>query len=168
MIALAWIFALAVSSKVELVNEDYQIPPGDWRYIAELGIRQQPGRVVADYEVKSGSGLVQLILMQRGDLERLRRNQPHGHIEMTPPSRRGSLHRYIQNLGDYVLVVDNRDNATAATVHLSISMDFSQGTLSPQRQLTIIILSMAAFFGIVTWSARRLLQAVKKSSRRLE
>jgi hypothetical protein len=162
MIAFVWMFLLAVSSKVELVNEDYQIPPNDWRYVAELGIKQQPGVVLADYQVKSGSGPVRLILMHRGDLERLRRNLPHGHIELTAAGRSGSLRRYIHDLGDYVLVVDNREGSNAAEVHLTISMDFSQGTLSPERQLTVIVLSFAVFFGIVGWSGRRLLRAVKK------
>jgi hypothetical protein len=165
MIAFAWLFLLAVSSKVELVNEDYQIPPHDWRYVAELGIKQQPGMVLAEYQVKAGPGLVRLILMHREDLERLRHNLPHSYIELTPRGRAGNLRRYIHDLGDYVLMVDNRDGDHAAGVHLSISMDFGQGALSPERQLTVIILSFAVFFGIVTWSGRRLLQAVKRNGR---
>jgi hypothetical protein len=52
-------------------------------------------------------------------------------------------------------------------VHLRVSLDFSGRAgetiqyLSPQRRLTVILISFAVFFGIVTWSARKLLAAVK-------
>jgi len=36
-------------------------------------------------------------------------------------------------------------------------LDEPEAALSPQRQLTVIAISFAVFFGIVTWSARRLL-----------
>ena len=160
MVAFSWIVLLALSNKVELVNEDYQIPPRDWRYVAELGIRQQRGLMIADYRVVSGPGQVRLVLMQRGDMERLRLNLPHGQLGGTPPGRSGSLQRYIHDLGDYVLVVENRGD-NPVEVHLGIAMDFGQGTLSPQRQLTVIVLSFAVFFGIVAWSGRKLLRAVK-------
>jgi len=34
--------------------------------------------------------------------------------------------------------------------------------LSPRRQLVVILLSFATFFGIVTWSARRLLRGIRR------
>jgi hypothetical protein len=35
-------------------------------------------------------------------------------------------------------------------------------TLSPRRQIEIVIISFAAFFGIVSWSARRLLKGIRR------
>jgi hypothetical protein len=34
--------------------------------------------------------------------------------------------------------------------------------LSPQRQFTVILISFAVFFGIVTYSARRLLRGIRR------
>jgi hypothetical protein len=52
-------------------------------------------------------------------------------------------------------------------VHLRITLDFSRRgptvtRLSPQRQLAVIAISFAVFFGIVTFSARRLLRNLKR------
>jgi hypothetical protein len=63
-------------------------------------------------------------------------------------------------------VVDNRD-ARPAAVHLRISLEFGASPgpavtrLSSRRQLTVILISFAVFFGIVTFSARRLWRAIK-------
>ena len=67
---------------------------------------------------------------------------------------------------DYVIVVEN-DAEAPAEVLLRISLDFTRAgprvtKLSPQRQFTVIAISFAVFFGIVTWSARKLLRAVRK------
>jgi hypothetical protein len=54
-------------------------------------------------------------------------------------------------------------------VRLKISLDFAprpQGPevtrLSPRRQLTVILISFAVFFAIVSYSARRLLGAIRR------
>ena len=80
----------------------------------------------------------------------------------------GRLRYYIQDPGDYAVVLDNRESDAPATVRLRVSLDFAgppghdpQG-ISPRRRVTVILVSFAVFFGIVTWSARRLLQFVKK------
>jgi len=162
MIAFAWILLLAASSRVELVNEDYRIAAADWQWVP-VGLKQQPGMISAHFQVQSGSPEVRLVLMRRQDLD----DMPHGSLVQTAPGRAGSLDHYIHDLGDYALVVDNREGAAPADVHLSVWIDFSQRrvpveTLPPQRQLTVILLSFAVFFGIVTWSARRLLNAVRR------
>ena len=162
MIAFAWILLLAASSRVEVVNEDYRIAARDWQW-APVSLKQQPGMIAAHFQVHPGSPEVRLVLMRRQDLDEM----PHGSLAQTEPGSSGSLGHYIHDLGDYALVVDNRDGDAPADVHLSVWVDFSQRrhsveTLTPQRQLTVILLSFAVFFGIVTWSTRRLLRAVRK------
>jgi hypothetical protein len=162
MIAFAWILLLAASSRVELVNQDYRIAAADWQWVP-VGLKQQPGMISAHFEVQSASGPVRLVLMPRAALE----DMPHGSLAQTPTARSGYLVHYIEEEGDYALVVDNRQGTTPADVHLSVWIDFTQlrthvETLPPRRQLTVVLLSFAAFFGIVTWSARRLLRAVRR------
>jgi hypothetical protein len=62
----------------------------------------------------------------------------------------------VDNLGD-----------SPAMVHLRVTLDFSRRgptvtQLSPQRQLAVVAISFAVFFGIVTFSARRLLRHLKR------
>lgn len=165
MIAFTWILMLASSTVVDVVDEVYQIPASEWRYV-ELGLNQRPAIVHAHYQVESGSQQVRLALMRREDLERLRAGLPHGVIEETDPAGSGSFTPHVRGPGDYVVVVDNP--GAAASVHLRIWLDFGVRPghevtqLSPQRQLVVILLSFAFFFGIVTWSARRLLRGIKR------
>jgi hypothetical protein len=166
MIAFAWMLFLAASTVVDVVDEVYQIPANEWRYV-ELGLNQKPALVHAHYSVESGPPGVRLALMRREDLERLRAGLPHGVIEETDLAGSGSFTPRVRGPGDYVVVVDNQAEAPAA-VRLRIWLDFGVRPgpevtqLSPRRQLFVILLSFATFFGIVTWSARRLLRGIKK------
>ena len=167
MLALIWILAVGVSTTVELVDEVYEIPakPG-WRYF-ELGLKQRPARVFADFDSRSGEGHVRLALMRRDDLERMRSGVPHGVIAETELAPTGRVDYAVQHPGDYVLVVDNQASE-AADVHVRVRLDFSGPKrpyvtrLSPERQLSVIVLSFAFFFGVVGFSARRLLRSVRR------
>jgi hypothetical protein len=176
MTPLACVVLLAASTSVELVDEIYQIPPAEWKYV-EVNLRQNPALVTASFRVESGAesgaesraGNVRLALMTRADLERLREDLPHGLLAVTAPGKSGALSFRIRQPGDYVLVVDNRSSkAQPAAVHLRIALDFAlpSGPLvtrvSPQRQLTVIVLAFAFFFGVVAYSARKLLRAAKR------
>jgi hypothetical protein len=169
MTALACFLLLAASTTVELVDEVYRIPPAEWKYV-EVNLRQNPARVDASFDVQSGSETVRLALMTRAALENLRADLPHGLLAVTPAGKSGSLHFRVRQPGDYVVVVDNRASKAkpAAVLHLRISLDFAASSgpdvtrLAPRRQFTVIVLAFAFFFGVVTWSARKLLRAAKK------
>jgi hypothetical protein len=163
MIALAWLMLAAVTSKVELVNGDYQIAPSDWQWVP-IGVKQRTGMLSADFQVRSSSGQVRLVLMRREDLD----DMPRGNLAQTPLGSAGSINRYLHELGEYGLVIQNQDARAPANVHLNIWMDFAQPrsgveTLSPKRQFSVIAISFAVFFGIVTWSAKRLFQSMRGS-----
>ncbi|SPE37420.1 conserved hypothetical protein [Candidatus Sulfopaludibacter sp. SbA6] len=166
MIVLAWILLLAASTSVDLVDEVYQIPASEWRYV-ELGLNQRPALVSAEYEVQGGSREVRLALMRRDDLDRLREGVPQSVIDLTSAAASGSLKPHVRGPGDFVVVVDNRGDAPAK-VHLRVHLDFAvrRGSevtqLSPRRQLAVVLISFAVFFGIVGWSARRLLRGIRR------
>jgi hypothetical protein len=149
---------------VELVDEVYTIPPAEWRYV-QVQLRQTPVAVDCRFEVVSHDAQVRVALLSRGDLERLRADQPHGFLAATQPAGAGNLHYNLHRSGEYAVVVDNRALHTPVKVHLRVGLDFSaqpeQGvrTLSPERRLAVILISFAVFFGLVTWSARKLLRA---------
>jgi hypothetical protein len=161
----AWMLLLAASSRVQLVDQIDVVPVNDWRFVdlGDLGLKQSLARVKADFNVESGPP-VQMILMEHADLELLKRGETHGLVATTPIRPRGHLEIRAGEPGDYVVVVENRSGrAGPATVHLRVSVDFVEATqLSPERQLTVIAISFAVFFGIVTYSARRLWRAVTR------
>jgi hypothetical protein len=162
-LALAWILAAAPTS-VELVDEVYQIPGNQWRYV-EVSLKQQPALVSATFQVLTGSEQARIALMRSQDLERLRGGQPHGVMAVTPLASSGNLSYYVHWPDDYAIVVDNRA-AKSSAVHLRISLEFggSPGPavtrLSGRRQLAVILIGFAVFFGIVSFSARRLWRAL--------
>lgn len=153
----------AAPNRVVLVNEDYQIAPGDWQWV-EVNLKQRAGAILANYQVLSGPTSVRLVLMHRRDLD----NMPLGALAQTPAAGNGSFFHGVHEVGNYALVVENQSTAAPSIVHLNVWIDFARPgrtveTLSPQRQLTVILVSFVVFFGIVTWSARRLLRAVRRN-----
>ena len=169
MIALASFVLLAAATRVELVDDVYQIPPAEWKYI-EVNLRQNPARSDAGFNVQSGSETVRLALMTRAALEDLRAELPHGLLAVTAPGKSGAFHFRVRQPGDYVLVVDNRTaRARAAAVRVHVALEFAGPAgplvtyLSPRRQVTVIVLAFAFFFGVVTWSARKLLRAARRA-----
>jgi hypothetical protein len=168
MTALACFILLAASTRVELVDEVYQIPPAEWKYI-EVNLRQNPARVDAGFDVQSGAETVRLALMTRAALESLRAELPHGLLAVTEAGKSGAFHFRVRQPGDYVLVLDNRTSKMRpAAVRVRVALDFAGPSgpvvtgLDPRRQVTVIVLAFAFFFGVVTWSARQLLRATKK------
>jgi len=153
---------------VDLVDEVYRIPAGEWRYV-EVGLRQRPAFVSADFEVQSGSRRVRLALMRREDLDRMRDDRPYGVLAATDPAASGRLRYAVRVTGDYVIVIDNRgDPDHPAAAQLRVALDFGAPSgpavtrLSPTRQLTVIALSFAVFFAIAGYSARRLVRGFKR------
>lgn len=150
-------------SRAELVNEDYQIAPGDWQWV-EVNLRQRAGAILANFQVLSGPANVRLVLMHRRDLD----NMPLGALAQTQPAANGGFVHRVRQVGNYALVVENQSRTAPSIVHLNVWIDFARPgrlveTLSPRRQMTVILVSFAVFFGIVTWSVRRLWRAVRRS-----
>jgi hypothetical protein len=164
MIPLAFMLLLA-ASRVELVDEVYEIPANEWRYV-ELGLTQRPALVSATYDVNSGPREIRLALLRAEDLEKLRAGAPHSVMQVTQPDGAGRLLHHVREPGEYVLVIDNQGRAPAS-VRTRIWLDFGPRgpvvtQLSPRRQTVVIVISFAVFFGIVTFSARRLLKGVRR------
>jgi hypothetical protein len=168
MIPFAWLCLLVSPATLDLVDETYQVPANEWRYV-EVSLRQQPALLSAELDWQAGSREIRAALLRRQDLERLRRDHPYGVLAATSPDASGRFQFYVQDPGDYAVVLDNRDSDQPATVRLRVWLDFAGPpgyagqSLSPQRRLGVILVSFALFFGIVTWSARRLLQVGRAS-----
>jgi hypothetical protein len=164
--AILTLLLLLIATRVELVDEVYTIPPAEWRYV-QVELQQTPVRVLSEFQVLSSGDQVRVALLSQADLERLRGDEAHGFLAATPPGNRGSFGYQLAAPGHYAVVVDNRARNTPVRVHLRVALDFSGQEqvgvryLSPQRRLAVILISFAVFFGIVTWSARKLLRSMR-------
>ena len=157
---LALVLLLA-ASRADLVDEAYQIPANDWRFV-QLGLNQQSARVFAHYRADGGAGRVDLALMRRQELELMTRGSRYSALDATEEGAQGSLSYQLRDLGEYCFVMANHGD-TPANVHLRVWLEFSGVTqLSPERQRNVILVSFAVFFAIVSFSARKLLKIVRR------
>ena len=161
--AIAALPHIAAASS-DFLDDIHQVPAGDWKYV-EVPLHGHPAHIAASYEVLNGSGRVRMALMLRDDLQWI--DSDPGSILETPEGHHGFFVDPVKRVGDYVIVLDNREGRRAATVRLHVSLDFSGGAgsdvggLSPRRQATVIAVSCVAFLGIVSFSARRLRKAMR-------
>ena len=122
----------------------------------------------ATYTVESGSDRVRMALLRRDDLERLRNEEPTGALALTEQGRSGSLRYQVRQPGEYIMVLDNRSANRRATVRLNVWLDFAEPAepgvtrLSKGRRLAVVLISCAVFFGVVTFSARRLWHVIRR------
>ena len=167
MAVLSLLLLLAAAARVDLVDEVYTIPPAEWRYV-NVELKQTPVAVNCSFQVLSQGAEVRVALLSRADLEHLRADEPHGFLVATQPRASGSFDFHLHTPGDYAVVVDNRARDAAVRVRLRVALDFSSGHgpevkyLSPERRLAVIVVSFVVFFGILTWSARKLLRAIER------
>ena len=164
---LACVLLLAASTRIDLLDETPTIGAGKWNFY-QVDLRQQLATVEASFDVQSGSQQVRLALMTHADAERLHEGVPHGVLAATTAGARGSLSFRVRRPDDYVIVVDNREGRRETTVRVRASLDFAKTRgpdvtrASAERQIVVIALSFVFFFGVVTYSARRILRAIKK------
>ena len=164
MKTLVCMLLLATPAAVELLDEIPTIAAGKWNFYP-VNLRQQPARVDASFDVESKTGEVKLALLTHADAQRLFEEMPHGVLAATGAGRHGSLSFRVPRTGDYDIVVDNRDGNHDVSVRVRASLEFGAPepaavTPSRTRQLTVVLLSFAFFFGVVTYSARRILRAI--------
>ena len=167
MILLA-LLLLAASSHVELINEPISLAAGERRFI-ELGLKQHPALVAADFQVASRQAQFRLLIMRREDLGRLRDEGTANVLAATSPGASGRIRYRVRTPGDYVVVMENRSGSgPALEARLRVALDFEMQSgpevtrLSPLRQFVVIVISFAVFFAIVSYSARRLLRGIRR------
>jgi hypothetical protein len=141
---------------------------GDYRW-QKITIRQTPSQVDCHFEVLSGSPSVHLELLPMSEFRQFDRGEEHDTLVVTPDGRSGDFRRIIDVKGEYAAVVRNGKRAPPATVSFEVRTTVNPNirdtarTLPPRRRLTVILISFAFFFVTVTWSARRLLRAMRPS-----
>ncbi len=149
-------------------GQPFRLEPGDWRW-QKITIRQTPSQVDCHFEVLNGGASVHLELLPLSEFRQFDRGLEHDTLVVTPDGRSGDFRRIIDAKGEYAVVVVNEKGAQPATVSFEVRATVNPNTrdtartLSPQRRLTVILISFAVFFVTVTWSARKLLRAMRPS-----
>jgi hypothetical protein len=148
--------------------QPFRLEPGDYRW-QKIAIRQTPVQVDCHFEVRSGGSSVHVELLPMSEFRQFDRGEKHDTLVATPDGRKGDFRRIVDVSGEYAVVVVNDKRAPPATVLLEVRTSVNPGTrdtaqtLPPQRRLTVILISFAFFFVTVTWSARKLLRAMRPS-----
>ena len=145
-----------------LTDDIYHVPPVP---VVRFEIHRQPATVDCSFRTLDG-GEARAELVSAADLDLFRHHRSYDELASTETDRSGTFSRYLQEPGEYAVVVES-STSQPVTLHLTVALSFEPSHpisryLSPQRRLTVILISFAAFFAIVTFSARALLRAMRK------
>jgi hypothetical protein len=169
MPGLVLLFLLVVFRGVSVLDQTYQVPPDNWRYVDSnewqypgLEWKEGPAIVNADFTVESGPPIT-MMLMDRANLDQLKHGELHEAAAGTTLAPNGRLGLRVASPRNYVLVLENRGSSQTTTVHVRVKIDSWDYTeLTPERRLAVIALSFGVFFGIVTYSGAKLWRAFKR------
>jgi hypothetical protein len=156
---VALVFLLATSPRPLLVDKAFQIPALQWRYW-DHPLTAEPALLVCQFDSERADARVRVALVSRRELNAWLSGHDHEELGSTPVGPSGVMRVAAHDPETYV-VIDNR-GARPAAVHLRVFLDAaSVRYLSRSRRLVVVVISFAVFFGIASFSARKLLKAAK-------
>ncbi len=150
-------------------------PPGpsevfvlqDFRWVPVV-VKKTPTSIDCHFEVISGNPTVHVELVSESDFRLFAHQRPYETLAATTPSASGGFHQMIEEPGRYRVLILNERGAPPAPISLVIQTDVDPGIssfpsgISKQRQLSVIAISLAVFFGTVFLSGRKLLFAWRR------
>jgi len=155
----ALVFLLAASPRALLVDKAFEIPAMQWRYW-DHALNAEPAVLICQFDSLRPDTRVRVALVSRGELDAWLSGRDHDEIGSTPAAPSGILRVAAHDPQTYV-VIENR-GARPASVHLRVFLDEAQVRyLSPGRRAAVVAISLAVFFAIVSFSARKLWNAVR-------
>jgi hypothetical protein len=149
-------------------GQSFRLEPGDFRWVP-FTVRHTPAEVDCHFEVIQGNPTVHLELLPMSEFRLFSRGRDYAKLASTPEGRNGAFRRVIDDSGQYAVMVVNGKRAPPVTVALQVRTTVNPvrkdiaRTLSPERRLTVILISFAFFFVTVTWSFRKLIGAMRSS-----
>lgn len=156
MIVLAFLLAVAPTA---IIDRSVRVPPADTRGL-HFSIKNRPATLQVDY--RAAGPRVRLMVMAQADESRFRAGRDVDAAAATEFERSGSLRAYIATPGEYVVVVDNRaERSAAALVHMKGTLVYDMAPreareLTPRARWTVVSASLVFFFGVVWFAGRRL------------
>jgi hypothetical protein len=150
-----------------LAGAPLRLGPGEYRWLP-FTVSRTPTAVDCRFRVLQGGPTVQMEVMTAAAFRRFSHGRGYDPIAAVPDGRNGRIERLIDERGEYMVVVENAEEAPAAMVDLELKTDVNPSpeslarVLSPERRLTVILVSFGIFFAIVTWSGLRLWRAANQ------
>jgi hypothetical protein len=147
----------------------FRLESGDYRWIP-FTVRQTPTEVDCRFEVLQGGPRVHVELLPMSEFRLFNRGKQHETLAVSPNSRSGAFRRIIDHRGQYAVVVKNDAGSPPAIISLELSTDLNPNAgvvareLPARRRLTVILISFAVFFAVVTWSGLRLMRSLSRPS----
>lgn len=151
------------------INRIVTVSASDFKGL-KFVVKNRPGTVEVNYAVSTKPGRVRLILIARTEEDRFRSGQPYEEIVSTPFETSGTLRVHLATPGEYLLVVDNRQQLQIpATVQLEGTLSYDvppvhARTLTPERRMIVIVSSLGVFFAITVLAGRTLWRAASAQS----
>ncbi len=167
MIGAFLLLAASVSgdgSRAELANEDFRVQPHDYRFI-DAQISHWPATLICEATVTRGPE-VRVELLTHGELLRFVRGREHNAVLSLDSRKDPSFSQALPDKGEYALVVVD-DGDQPSDVRLRADVQFAREPdvaryLTPQRRLTVILMSLTVFLATVSWSAWKLVGAMRR------
>jgi hypothetical protein len=163
---LALWFALLGAPVFAANPTPFRLDPGEFRWIP-FTVNQTPTEVESSFQVMRGDPSVHIELLPMSEFRRFNRGREHETLAASDSGRSGAFRRILEARGQYVVVAINKSKSQAAVVMLELRTDLNPNadviakTISPQRRLTVILISFGIFFATVTWAGVRLLRSIQ-------
>ncbi|MCW5983223.1 MAG: hypothetical protein KIT09_34350 [Bryobacteraceae bacterium] len=166
MILLALVLATA-SGRLLIVDETVRVAPGEYVTVS-LGLQQRAAVVDLSFRTETPSPGISVALL--GPTEsRARDGVRREFLRVVYDQRDGAFRFPARRLGDYEILVDNRGNKEKeAVVALRVALGFNDAgimrpeTLSPERRVAVVALSLLFLTVVALWSGRKLLDAIAR------
>jgi hypothetical protein len=162
------------SGRVVLFDEIVRIERAQWRVVSSsVMLKHRPGTVEVDYTVVRGNPGVRAMLMTRQDVDRYRNGKSSRVLAATEPNRGGKVRFLVTRPGDYMVLLDNRQEGRgAALVQLRVGLAFDRehvsfepGRLPDGRRRLVVAVSLLGFAVVGGWSGWRLWMATVRRRR---
>jgi len=155
----ALLLLLASFSRAGLVDETFDIAPHDWS--EPRLVTAQPAMVDCVFQSNRPGAKVQLVLLSKSDLYAWRLGKDYDEIANTPLGPGGSLRIAVHDTDTYAAL--ENQGSEPVRVRLRVFLEEPRvGYLSRQRRLAVIAISCGVFFAIVSFSASKLLRAIRR------
>ncbi len=149
--------------QISVMDEVVSVPPGEWRALP-LFLKQRTATVDAAFRVIRGDGGVRLALLDAEETTELRRGSLFAEMASTPIGRQGRLTFPVFTLGEYHLIVDNREGRSPVELQLTVTLLFNPEAAiryaSPQRRVWTIAGSLGFFAMVAGYAGVKLRRAI--------
>jgi len=154
--------ALLLLSSARIVLDDtIEIPRGEWKYV-DVAAREAKAVVACEFEVLSENAEVRVVWIARKDLAFFSGGRRESILAASNFAGGGKLRHFAPEAGDYAIVLENGPSGRSVAkvkVRVWLESAVSPRYASPQRRLAVILISCIVFFGLVSFSAFKLMRA---------